>query len=344
MNEREREVFELIVDHYLKNGESLGSRTLEKKYNIGFSSATIRNVMSDLEQMGLITKTHSSSGRIPTLEGYKIYIDQLLRIEKLNQLTKDKIFEIYEMSLNQTDEIFIQTTKILSKLTDSVAIALEPALDDQNIKKVQFIRINNNAVFVVVIMENDMIKTTTLTMNNQYITEENVHILNEYINNLINTTHKNLCLKELEGFLKNLGQAEFDVDNKKIFDNNKIFVNGTTNLLNNSDKSLDEIAQIVQLANDKSYLKDIFQEMALKCEYNTEKPTIIFGKDVDEKLEDYVFIFQCYNFGNEKGLLGMVSHTRVNYSKVVSILETTIQILKLMLNRNKEKKYLCNKI
>ena len=71
MNDREREVFRIIVSHYLNNGESVGSRTLEKKYNMGVSSATIRNVMSDLETMGLITKTHTSSGRIPTREGYR---------------------------------------------------------------------------------------------------------------------------------------------------------------------------------------------------------------------------------------------------------------------------------
>lgn len=91
-----------------------------------------------------------------------------------------------------------------------------------------------------------MIKTTTLTINNQYITEENVNILNEYINNLITTTHKNLCLKELENFLKNIGQANFGIENKKIFENNKIFVNGTYELIKYSDKSIEEIVPIVQ--------------------------------------------------------------------------------------------------
>ena len=88
MNDREQLILKAIIKHYLEFGESVGSRTLEKKYNIGVSSATIRNTMADLEDKGLIVKTHTSSGRIPTSEGYKLYVDELLKIRDISQEEK----------------------------------------------------------------------------------------------------------------------------------------------------------------------------------------------------------------------------------------------------------------
>ncbi len=96
ITDREKQVLGAIIDYYLTFGDTIGSRTLVKKYNIGFSSATIRNVMADLEDMGYIAKTHTSSGRVPTDLGYKFYLHELLKIEKLSQSERDRIDLAYE--------------------------------------------------------------------------------------------------------------------------------------------------------------------------------------------------------------------------------------------------------
>ena len=102
MNDREQLILKAIIKHYLEFGESVGSRTLEKKYNIGVSSATIRNTMADLEDKGLIVKTHTSSGRIPTSEGYKLYVDELLKIRDILRRKSESHAGIYS-SMNQID-------------------------------------------------------------------------------------------------------------------------------------------------------------------------------------------------------------------------------------------------
>ena len=96
MNEREQLILKAIIKHYLEFGESVGSRTLEKKYSIGVSSATIRNTMADLEDKGLIAKTHTSSGRIPTSEGYKLYVEELIKIRDISTEAKAKVVEAYK--------------------------------------------------------------------------------------------------------------------------------------------------------------------------------------------------------------------------------------------------------
>ena len=135
LTDREKLVLNAIIDFYLRFGETIGSRTLVKTYNIDLSSATIRNVMSDLEERGFIEKTHSSSGRIPTDLGYKYYLSELLKIEKLSREEKDRINTEYEKKVNELDGILQQTSSLLSRLTSYASIVIEPDYTKEELEK-----------------------------------------------------------------------------------------------------------------------------------------------------------------------------------------------------------------
>lgn len=339
MNDREKEVFKIIVNHYLKNGESVGSRTLEKKYNMGVSSATIRNVMSDLEEMGFITKTHTSSGRIPTLEGYKKYIDEMLQISEIETDVKEQIFSLYSKRINKTDIIFKETVKMLSEISECVAIAIEPLTDIEEIKKIQFIGINSKDVFVVAVLKNNIVKTTVLTINT-LVNDDNVELLNLYIKELLETTHKGFTLKDLERFLKSIGETDFEAFDDKMFEKHKIFIDGLDNLIDNS-MNFEEIVDVIKMIKNEKEMKKIFKKLAKESEYDIDKAQIIFAKDLGYTLlEDYVFIFKCYEFGNDKGVIGLLSKLRIDYGKAIATIDLVIMMLKKMLNQNNENKYL----
>ncbi len=339
MNDREREVFSMIINHYLNSGESVGSRTLEKKYNIGVSSATIRNVMSDLEAMGLITKTHTSSGRIPTLDGYRMYIDELLEVSEVDDEIKEQIYFCYQKRINKTDIIFKETVKILSELSGAVAVAIEPSSDEESIKKIQFIRITEKEIFVVVVMKNNIIKTSTLLMNT-YVTEENVNNLNLYISDLMNTTHKRFTLKDMERFLKNISSNDFIFDEKRIFESNKVFISGLENLLSREDMPVEKVVENIKIINNENEMNTLFKNLTSRVENDLES-NIIFGNDIDIKgFEESVFIFKCYEFGEDKGVLALIAKTRIDYSKTVALLDLVIDMLKKMLNQNYENKFI----
>lgn len=338
MNEREREVLKIIMQHYLESGESVGSRTLEKKYNMGLSSATIRNVMSDLEDMGLITKTHTSSGRMPTLNGYKIYIDEILEIDGPEVELKEQIFNAYKNRINKSEAIFYETAKLLSEISDSMAVVLEPSTKTEMIKKISFIRITNKDVFVVVVMNNNIIKTCMLTMNT-YVSEENIEVLNDYMKTLIEKTHKKFLLKDLERFLKTIGNTDLNYDDKKIFENNKVYIEGKDRILFKNMQEFNKTIELVKVVNDENKIKNIFKKLAENAD--SEKVSIAFARELGyEELEDYVFIYGLYEFGDEKGILGIMSLTRVDYSRAVSIIELVITMVKKMLNQNLENLYL----
>lgn len=189
-------------------------------------------------------------------------------------------------------------------------------------------------------MRNNIVKTSVLSMKT-YVTEENIESINLYINNAINTTHKDFSLKDLEGFLKNIGETDMHVENNNVFEKNKIFIDGIVNLLSNKDLDLMNIVETLNILNDNSKVRKIFKDLARRVEYDTINTNIVFGRDLEyDEFKDFVFIFKCYEFGNEKGVLGLLSHTRVDYSKMVAILETVIPMLKKMLNQNQDNKFL----
>ncbi|WP_314011469.1 heat-inducible transcriptional repressor HrcA [Pseudostreptobacillus hongkongensis] len=340
MNDREKEVFKIIISHYLNSGESVGSRTLEKKYNMGVSSATIRNVMADLEEMGLITKTHTSSGRVPTLEGYRMYIDNLLQETDIPDEIKDKIFLTYQKRINKTDIIFKETAKLLAEVSGCMSIVLEPSSEVESIKKIQFIKITERDVYVVVVLNNNIIKTSVLSMST-YITEENVENLNIYMKNLIETTHKDFSLSDLEQFLSKIGKTDLEVEDKKIFEKNKIFIDGVDNLITHENMDIESFVKTIKFVSNEVEIKNIFRRLAKESEYDVEKANIVFGKDLEiEDLKDYVFIFKCYEFGDDKGVLGLLSSTRIDYGKIVATIDFVITMLKKSLNQNAGNKFL----
>lgn len=339
MNDREKEVFRIIVTHYLNNGESVGSRTLEKKYNIGVSSATIRNVMSDLETMGLITKTHTSSGRIPTIEGYRRYIEDVVPSSDLEDEIKDKIFMSYQKRINETDQIFKETVEMLSNISETMAIAIEPSSDLEIVKKVQFIKITDTNIYVVVVLKNNIIKTSVLTVNT-YMSEDNIENLNQYMKNLLETTHKTFTLRELEIFLNNIGNSDLEIDKRYTFGDNKVFVDGMDYLLKD-DIEFDKLLEVMKTINNKNEVKDIFKKLAKSVEYDVNETNVVFGEDIGlSKFEGYSFIFRCYEFGDDKGILGLITPTRVDYAKLIGIIDYVVVMLKKVLNQNMNNKFL----
>ena len=159
VSEREKLVLGAIIDFYLLSGETIGSRTLVKKYNIDLSSATIRNVMSDLEDMGFIAKTHTSSGRIPTDKGYRFYLEELLRIEKLSRDELNRINATYEFKVREIEAILKKTSTLVSKLTNCIGVVIEPTHRKEEIRKVELIHIDNYMALAVIVMENRSVKT-----------------------------------------------------------------------------------------------------------------------------------------------------------------------------------------
>ena len=205
MNEREKQILNTIINHYIKTGESVGSRTIEKKYDIGVSSATIRNAMADLEDKGLIYKMHTSSGRVPTEKGYRTYIDELMDDEKDDGY--NDINSYIKLKSKQIGLILENITELLSKISKHTAVSLEPSVEKHKIKKIDMIHVNDRRAYVVAVTDLDIVKAANINLYN--ITSEKVlKEATRYVNNLIISNNYSYTLQDLKNFLEKVGELD----------------------------------------------------------------------------------------------------------------------------------------
>ncbi|MGL4868547.1 MAG: heat-inducible transcriptional repressor HrcA [Cetobacterium sp.] len=307
VSDREKLVLSAIIDFYLLSGDTIGSRALVKKYNIDLSSATIRNVMSDLEDMGFVIKTHTSSGRIPTDKGYKFYLEELLKIEKLSREEKARIDSVYEIKMRELDSVLKKTSTLLSKLTNYVGIVIEPTQKKEKIKKVEFVHIDDYMAMAVVVMENKSVRTKKIFFD-EMCSQEDLMKLSQKINYEI----KNHLIESHE-IEKIIDFVYSEVEGKLFWENSsEIF----------KDKQVNEISDVLDIFSKRKKIKELFEEAIKFKTFKEGEVNVIFGEELAVKgLEDYSFVYSVYNMDNSPGIIGVMGPKRMSYSKTMGLIQ-----------------------
>jgi heat-inducible transcriptional repressor len=337
LNDREKLVLGAIIDYYLTFGDTIGSRTLVKKYSLEFSSATIRNVMADLEDLGYIKKTHTSSGRVPTDMGYKFYIDELLKIRKISKSEREKIELAYERKMTEIDGVLERTSKLLSKLTSYAGVVMEPDTRKERVKKIQLIHINNYTIMAVIVLENSTVRTKKIYLDTP-ITEDQVTKVHKELCEEIELHSRNITSLELEAILKNKVHVEVEeeLEEDRFRDTNSgFFIRGESNILREI-RDNNEIVGMMDFFDKKRNLRAVFEEIARHGNYEDGKVNIVLGEDLNIKaLEDFSFVFSVYNLGDSSGIIGVIGPKRMEYSKTVGLVEyVTKEVNKVIDNLN----------
>ncbi|MGL4988389.1 MAG: heat-inducible transcriptional repressor HrcA [Cetobacterium sp.] len=307
VSDREKLVLSAIIDFYLLSGDTIGSRALVKKYNIDLSSATIRNVMSDLEDMGFVVKTHTSSGRIPTDKGYKFYLEELLKIEKLSREEKARIDSVYEIKMRELDSVLKKTSTLLSKLTNYVGIVIEPTQKKEKIKKVELVHIDDYMAMAVVVMENKSVRTKKIFFD-EMCSQEDLMKLSQKINYEI----KNHLIESHE-IEKIIDFVYSEVEGKLFWENSsEIF----------KDKQVNEISDVLDIFSKRKKIKELFEEAIKFKTFKEGEVNVIFGEELAVKgLEDYSFVYSVYNMDNSPGIIGVMGPKRMSYSKTMGLIQ-----------------------
>lgn len=339
ISDREKLVLNAIIDYYLTFGDTIGSRTLVKKYGIDLSSATIRNVMADLEDMGFIEKTHTSSGRIPTDMGYKYYLSELLKVERLTQEEKENISLVYNRRVNELDNILKRTSNLLSKLTNYAGIAIEPKATNEKVEKIEFVHIDEYLIMMVVVMADRRVKTKNIHLTypmSRFELEEKTRELNGKIKN------NEIDILQVERYL--LGEDDLNYEEDDMFESesfSKYFVNNLSSML--KDKSIDEAANVIEFFNERGDIRELFEKL-IEQKAREDRETevnVIFGDDLGIKeLEDFSFVYSIYNIGGSQGIIGVMGPKRMAYSKTMGLINHVSREVNKVLNliEKKDKK------
>ena len=204
IDKRKIMILEAIINDYINTGEPIGSRTIAKKYDLGVGSATIRNEMSDLEDMGYLEQPHTSAGRVPSSKGYRLYVDNLM---KQSMLTEDEELQIkkyvIDSAMLEVDKIVKQASTLLSELTNLTCVVQTPSVRKSYIKSVQILRIDDHNLISVIVSDNGVIKNHRIKVTKMPTSEEL-----QKINYVINGRLSRLTIEEIN--LEVINNLKFD--------------------------------------------------------------------------------------------------------------------------------------
>ena len=334
ISEREKLVLNAIVDYYLTVGDTIGSRTLVKKYGIELSSATIRNVMADLEDMGFIEKTHTSSGRIPTDMGYKYYLTELLKVEKITQEEIENISNVYNRRVDELENILKQTSTLLSKLTNYAGIAIEPKPDNAKVNRVELVYIDEYLIMAIIVMEDRRVKTKNIHLPYP-ISKEEVEKKADELNAKIRNNE--IAINDIEKFFTESTDIIYEYDDEDEL--TKYFINNLPSMLKN--ENIAEVTDVIEFFNERKDIRELFEKLIeQKAQENSKSNVnVILGDELGIKeLEDFSFVYSIYDIGGAQGIIGVMGPKRMAYSKTMGLINhVSREVNKLINSMEKEK-------
>ncbi|MBI5207653.1 MAG: heat-inducible transcription repressor HrcA [Candidatus Firestonebacteria bacterium] len=342
LDERSKKILQAIVQNYIKTAQPVGSRNIARHYKLGISPATIRNVMNDLEELGLIMQPHTSAGRIPTHKGYRYYVDTLMDRSKLTKQEEEEIQKNYTIEkINEfSNEIFHLTSKLLSESSNCTGVAVSPSISKSIIKRIEFISVSLKKVLIVLITNSNVIRNKIIEISSDISSDELHNISNiltdklygltlfqirevfiNLINNEMSKSHYVELLKSASIFVKNTLDKEYE---------NDIFLEGTANILQHPEFSeINKTKEILKILEEKKNLIKICDKIN-----GTNGVKVFIGEETNIlEMQDCSIVICTYKIeGFPSGTIGIIGPTRMKYGKIFSIVEFTSFQLEKALN------------
>ena len=342
LSDREKLILRSIIQQFILTASPVGSRFITKKYDIGISPATVRNIMADLEESGYIDHPHTSAGRIPTDKGYRLYVDSLMEIQKIRNPEKGIINKSLEVEPLETDDVLRLTTTILSNITRQLACVTYPRLDTGILTRLQIVSLSSSRILVVISIKGGLVKTITLEINFE-IKPTQI----DSVQDLLNERLCGLTFKEIRTtFSERFKDVEEDqrpvirlfVDSvdkifKDINSKDNIFLTGASNIIRQPEfEDPEKFPGIVELIENKDIIIHILDR---STDTGSDQVFISIGSEnEDRKLDEYSFVSKEYSIGGTSGTLGIIGPKRMEYSKVVAIVDYVAKMLSEILKND----------
>lgn len=337
INERKIRILEAIIYDYIQTGDPVGSRTISKKYGLGVSSATIRNEMSDLEELGFILQPHASAGRIPSHKGYRLYVDNLMKTRTLSPEEEVLIGQAIRERIDNIELLLEETAKLVSILTNYATIASTTTVSKMKIKRLQLVLVDERTVACVMIFDTNIVRHEVIKTN-RVVDYDLCHLLTNMLDELLkekvitatNLEDMSIFIKEK---LKGYSEIAEGIINaiEHVFEQEKqsnVFTRGVMNILHFQEFSdIDKAKKILELFEQKPYLIQLLENR------KSDKINVMIGEENTlEPMKECSIITTSYSIGEYTlGNIGIIGPTRMNYAQVISVLEHISYYIKNML-------------
>ena len=343
LNDRKIQILQAIINDYIATAEPVGSRTIAKKYNLGISSATIRNEMSDLEDMGFIIQPHASSGRIPSDLGYRLYVDRLMQKRELKEEEQQLLRSVVTRNINQIDYLMEETAKAISMLTSYTTLISEPISKGAKLKQIRLIPLDSESIILVIATDGNYIKNHVLKVSSMP-EEQKIFEMGMCVNNIL----KGCTLGDIDEYMisilkKELREYQYILPKLLLAvektlrgaENIQVHLSGTKNILAFPEFSnLQRAKSLFQILEQKDVLITLLEEQK-----NDEMQIIIGSENTLQSIKDCSVITTTYKMGDgTRGTIGILGPTRMDYSQVVSVLNGMVKNIENVLQALAENK------
>lgn len=338
---RQAQIFQTIVEDYIDLAEPVGSRTISKKFNSSVSSATIRNEMSDLEEMGLISQPHLSSGRVPTQKGLRFYVDCMLEIDRLSKEEEDLIDNIkrdYALKKQHIRNLMTEVSKTVSSIVKYPSIIIAPKLASEKFRKIQFLAIGESDVHITVVTLAGLIEHFSLTLD--FAADQGKL---ESVSGKLNSIPGGFTMEDASAAIlsefgvsrgsSDLGSSIVDFDDAGIDD--RIFLTGSENILKKPEfQNSESVKRFIELFNRKENFLKLLDSRNRKCK---DDVIIMIGDELFEIRDlDLGLVASEYRDSRDaSGILGVIGPSRMEYGRIVSFVREMAGKLSDLLNDKK---------
>lgn len=339
MSERECFVLNAIVENFVRNAVPVGSRYIAKKSRTDISPATIRNVMTDLEELGYVTQPHTSAGRIPTDKGYRFYVDSLMLVETLSEQEKQHIVEHLRGVSHGVDTVLEAASQVLARVSSQLGVVLSPRFYQGVFEKMELLPLADKKILMVLSVKHGLVRTIMMeiaTPISPEVLEKTARVINERLHGLSLKEIK----RSLDRRMHDIADANADliqlvVDSADVLfsdDERRSFHFGGTNNIMSQPEFTDyqQLAKVFNLLENREILIHLFEQNDV-----FEKISITIGEENREELIKHCsLITASYHLGHISGTLGVLGPTRIRYSKMVALVDFMAKILTQILEEN----------
>jgi heat-inducible transcriptional repressor len=324
LTERERQILANLIDHYISTAGPVGSRAIANKFSMGLSSATIRNTLQDLEELGLVEQPHTSAGRIPTDSGYRVYVDSLLKPELLSPDEKNSMRRRIARDGRGIREILGQTARVLGDITHQLGLTMAPRFEVGILKDLRLIPVSSDRLMVVVVLHSGLARTLILEVETSLADESIAEVeivLNERLRGLSLSEIRDTIKARLSDIVGQGRVIRIVIDSKdQIWREDRsddLIFSGTDNLAALPEfADRERLQAMLKVVEEGKVLSDFLGQV------QNEGLVITIGREhAIDQIINCSLVTASYKVGDITGTVGIIGPTRLPYSKAVSIVE-----------------------
>jgi heat-inducible transcriptional repressor len=340
--EREREVLTTIIEAYIASAAPVGSRVVSKRSSLGLSAASIRNIMADLTEAGYLEQPHTSAGRAPTAKAFRFYLDEVMRVLPLAESQKRRISDNLNLAGLELDDVLRQTSRLLSGLSLQVSVVIAPNPDGARFKRIDFSLLNPGLIMVILVLQGGLVRKRVIETTPDITADDLVTCAN-YLNHLF--TDRTLAevrasiVREMEEARRSLNvlclraltmaRSAFEQERAPA---SEVIVDGARNILFQPEfTDAEHMRELMRVLEERTILLDLLDKTV-----NELKTVIILGDESDQAaLADLGVITAPYGTGSRpQGAIGLIGPLRMDYAKLVPVVNYTASTLTRLLDRH----------